>query len=58
MQAFAVKVHQLLLILKESFHQIITNHSKEEGMMQSDNSIFFRKTKRCCVERSSNYTGF
>lgn len=33
MQAFAVKVHQLLLILKESFHQIITNHSKEEGMM-------------------------
>lgn len=33
MQAFAVKVHQLLLTLKESFHQIITNQSKEEEMM-------------------------
>lgn len=40
MQAFAVKVHQLLLIFKEFFHQIITNHHSFLIVVLSDNKIF------------------
>lgn len=50
MQAFAVKVHQLLLILTEFFQQIITSHHSFCIAMLSDNNIFI-ETKRRRVEK-------
>lgn len=40
MQSFSVKLDELLLILKEFFYQIITNHHSFLIAVLSDNNIF------------------
>lgn len=58
MQAFAVKVHHLVLILQEFFHQIITNHCCFLIAVLSDSNIFvYRDKQKMNREKSNNYTG-